>query len=112
MRVLIVEPKKEPYEADILHSLESMQKVVGGDIQALYPYNDPVALVCNDNGKLEELPLNRTLKDGNGKIYDIVVGTFFIVGLGEYDFTDLSPELMEKYRKLFQQPEIFIRCFA
>lgn len=107
MRVLMVEPKKEPYEADIEHSLEGMQKVVGGGIQAVYPYDDPVVLVCNENGKLKELPLNRALKDDNGQIYDIVVGTFFVVGLGEDDFTDLSPELMEKYRKLFQQPEKF-----
>jgi len=112
MRVLMVEPKKEPYETDIEHSLESMQKVVGGDIQAVYPYNDPVALVCNDNGKIEGLPLNRALKDGSGKIYDIVAGTFFIVGLSEDDFTDLSPEFMEKYRELFQRPEIFSGRFT
>ena len=28
-------------------------------------------------------------------IYDIVSGNFLIVGLGEEDFTDLSPDLME-----------------
>lgn len=108
MKVLIVEPGKEPYVEDIKHSLDEMQKIVGGVIQAVYPYTDRVAIVCNDEGKLEGLPLNRVLKDKQSKVYDVIVGTFFIVGLSEDDFTDLSPELMEKYKEKFKYPEKFI----
>ena len=43
------------------------------------------------------LELNRGLRDENGEIYDIVAGTFLVVGLGEEDFASLSPELIQKY---------------
>ena len=55
------------------------------------------------------LPLNRALFDDDGHVYDIVSGNFLIVGLGEEDFTDLSPDLMEKYGEQFKYPEKFAR---
>lgn len=109
MKVLMVEPGKSPYAAEIESGLKSLQAAVGGDIQAVYPYEDPVALICNEEGKLMGLPLNRALFDNGGHIYDIVSGNFLIVGLGEEDFTDLSPELMEKYGEQFKSPEKFAR---
>ena len=69
MRVLVVEPERRPELREIDGSLESMQKIVGGLIQPIYPFNDPVALVCNDEGKLMNLPMNRSLRDKNGQIY-------------------------------------------
>lgn len=47
MNVLMVEPGKVPHTVEIDGSLKSLQAAVGGDIQAVYPYPDPVALVCN-----------------------------------------------------------------
>lgn len=104
MNVLIVEPGQAPREAEIDGSLQSMQKIVGGTIQAVYPYEDQVALVCNDEGKLMGLPLNRKLED-----YDIIAGNFFICGLSEDNFASLPPELMGKYREKFEKPELFVR---
>ena len=48
MRILLVEPGKVPRPTEIGDGLESMQVVVGGSIQAVYPFEEPVALVCND----------------------------------------------------------------
>jgi len=45
--VLVVEPGKPPYEKEIASDLASLQQEVGGDIQAIYPYDDPIALICN-----------------------------------------------------------------
>lgn len=104
MDVLIVEPEKSPRMASISGDLKSLQKVVGGCIEAIYPFDDPVALVCNDEGKLIGLPLNRHIKD-----YDIIAGTFFVCGLGQEDFCSLSPELAEKYRKIFKDPGMLMR---
>ena len=67
MRVLIVEPGKAPREAVIAHTLEAMQAVVGGPIQAVYPFEEPVALICNDESKSLGLPWNRMLRDSSGK---------------------------------------------
>lgn len=105
MKVLIVEPRKHPREAEIDGNLESMQKTVGGYLQAIYPFEDEIALVCDDESKLKsDTEWNRMLP-GTG---DIIKGTFFIAGLGAEDFTDLSPELMEKYRQRFWNIELFI----
>ena len=47
MNVLMVEPGKVPYETEIGDGLKAMQEAVGGYIQAVYPYEDPIAIVCN-----------------------------------------------------------------
>ena len=60
--------------------------------------------ICCESGKLDGLTLNRALRDA-----DIVAGNFFIVGLGEPDFTDLPHELAEQFAEQFRQPEMFMR---
>ena len=89
MIVLAIQPGKMPEQVELDGSLESMQAFVGGSIQAVYPFSDPVAIVCNDEGKLMGLEHNRALRDEDGNIYDILCGPFFICGLGEEDFTSL-----------------------
>ena len=59
-------------------------------------------------GKLMGLPLNRALWDEDGLMYDVIAGTFLVVGLGEEDFVSLSPELAQKYEEEFHQPEAFL----
>ena len=109
MNVLMVEPGKAPYEMQIGSDLQSMQALVGGYIQAVYPFEQPVALVCNEYGKRDGLPFNRALRDSDGDVYDIVAGNFFIAGLGQSDFTDLPHELAEQFAERFRQPEMFLR---
>ena len=65
--------------------------------------------ICCESGKLDGLPRNRALRDSDGDIYDIVAGNFFIVGLGQNDFTDLPHELAEQFAERFRQPEMFLR---
>ena len=103
MKILVVEPMKEPYEKEIQGTLEEMQAIVGGYIQAVYPFEDPVAVVCNDEGKLMGLPYNRLLKDDTGRPYDVLCGTFFVSGLGEENFTSLPDRLMEKYKAMYSK---------
>lgn len=107
LRVLVVEPERTPYVKEIPHTLEALQQEVGGLIEVIYPYADLVGLVCNEEGKLLGLPLNRGLFDKNGKMYDIVCGTFLVTGLGAEDLTSLPPDLLEKYYRHFQAIEYF-----
>ena len=79
-----------------------MQRLVGGYIQAVYPFDDPVALICNEEGKLLGLPMNRTLRDERGVPYDIVCGTFFLVGIAEDDFASLTDWQIEKYADYYR----------
>ena len=109
MDVLLIKPGMYPQAVQIGCELEDLQKAVGGDIEAVYPYEEPVALVMNEEGKMNGSELNRALRDQDGDIYDIIAGDFLVVGLGEEDFSSLSPELMEKFEKQFHQPEMFVR---
>lgn len=109
IKVLVVEPEKKPYAKEISLGLSSLQKEVGGYIQAVYPYEEPVAIICDEEAKLKGSELNRALRDEDGKIYDIVAGTFLIVGLGEEDFSSLSPKHMEQFKEKFKTPELFMQ---
>ena len=107
MRVLVVEPGKRPVEQEIDGSLESMQAIVGGTIQAIYPFEDFVALICNDEAKLTFLPMNRMLWEQN----DVVCGTFFLCRAlpNETNFTSLTDDEVEQYKQRFEKTERFIR---
>ena len=109
INVLVVEPEKKPYMKEISSELSSLQHEVGGYIQAVYPYDEPVAIICDEEAKLKGSELNRVLRDEDGKIYDVIAGTFLVVGLGEEDFTSLSPEHMKQFKEKFDTPEMFMR---
>ena len=130
LSVLKIAPGQYPQQVEIDNDLKALQQAVGGSIGASYPFEDPVAIVYNDDGKLMGLPLNRALRDENGEMYDgklmglplnralrdengemydAVAGTFLVVGLGEEDFASLTPELAQKYEQLFHQPEAFLK---
>ena len=109
MTVLVIEPEKKPYVKDISSGLASLQKEVGGYIQAVYPFDDPVAIICDEDAKLTGKELNRALRDEDGQIYDIVAGTFLVAGLGEEDFCSLTPEQIKKFSDMYKTPEMFLR---
>ena len=109
MKVLMVEPQKNAYETEIGNDLKSMQEAVGGSIEAAYFFQEPVALVCNEEGKINGLKLNRSVRNEDNEIMDIVAGTFFICGLNEESFGSLKSEHMEKFKKMFLKPEIFMK---
>lgn len=109
IKVLIVEPDKSPKTVEISHTLDSLQEIVGGYIEALYPFDDPVALICDEEGKLKGYTLNRSLRDDDGEIVDIIAGTFIVCGLSSDDFDSLSEDLIDKYKRLFRNPECFMK---
>ena len=109
LTALVVEPLKKPYVKKIDTGLESLQHEVGGYIQAVYPWDEPCAIICDDEAKLNGKELNRALRDENGEIYDAVAGTFLIVGLSEDNFTSLTEEQIQKFSEKFAVPELFIR---
>ena len=86
LSVLKIAPGQYPQQVEIDNDLKALQQAVGGSIGASYPFEDPVAIVYNDDGKLMGLPLNRALWDEDGLMYDVIAGTFLVVGLGEEDF--------------------------
>lgn len=110
MKVLRISPRQYPEVVEIDGALESLQKEVGGPIQAVYPWDDPVALICNEEAKVNRFQLedmNRVLLDSFGCPYDVIVGTFLIVGLTEDDFGSLNEKLLAKFEALFHLPVTF-----
>ena len=107
--VLLVEPGQYARMTTIDAGLKSLQKTVGGDIEAAYFFHDPVALVCQEEGKINGSELNRAVRDADGEILDIIAGKFFICGLGEEDFASLPEGLKKKYEDMFHQPETFLK---
>ena len=78
IKVLTLLPMELPKEIELDNTLEAMQKFVGGLIECitLSDTGSEVTLVCNDEGKLLGLPLNRPLWDGA----DVLAGPGFLAG--------------------------------
>ena len=107
IKVLMVKALEEPRETVLQNDLDSLQKAVSieADYQGLIEIigiDDDVCILCNEEGKINGLPLNRPLRDDEGNIYDIIAGVFYVTGEDDDgNLTSLSPEMMEKYRKEF-----------
>lgn len=63
MTVVLLEPGKVARKAEIDGSLEGMQRVVGGNIEEFCPFEEDIAFICNEEGKIEGLPLNRAIRE-------------------------------------------------
>ena len=103
MKVLVVEARRQPMVKEIDGSLKAMQEIVGGYIQPVYPWREEVALVCNEEGKMNGIALNRPLYDDRGQLVDIIAGTFFICSapVDSDTFQSLTDAQIERYSKLF-----------
>lgn len=95
IRVLIVEPNKEPYQKRINHTLEDMQNVVGGLLEYIELEHN-VDLIYNEEGKIYNLQMNRAIQN------DIIAGTFFIAGQHKGETISLSKKQIKKYKKIFR----------
>lgn len=108
MKCLKIEPGKTPETIDIDPTLETLQNLVDGYIECYYPFEDDVCIICNEEGKILGLPLNRALYNEKGEIYDIIAGTFLVVAFNEDTFADLTDAQIETYTHLYRYPEIFM----
>jgi len=95
--ILVVKPDTGPYIERIENNNPAIQKLVGGYYEAVFPFNDSVVLLCNENGKLENLERNRFVPE----LADAIRGTFLVVGVQGSEFASLSPRLAKKYSKRF-----------
>ena len=110
IRVVLVEPGKLARIAEVGTTLDAMQRTVGGDIEAYYPFEEQVCIVCNEEGKINGLPLNRAIRDEDtGDIADIIAGTFFICDCSGESFGSLSTEQQKRYLEKYRLPERFFR---
>lgn len=100
IKVLVVEPMKEPYTKEIQNEYEAMQKVVGGYIEYVQ-LDDACHLYCNEEGKIDGLVGNRKMDFG-----DVICGTFFICASdSEGNDKSLDSIQIEKFSERFKELE-------
>ena len=107
--VILVEPGRYPKLIEIEDTLEAMQSIVEGDIEEYMPFDDEVAIICNEEGKMRGLPLNRAVYVDNKEMVDIIAGKFFIcyAPIESEKFLSIPKELARKYEEKFKYPERF-----
>lgn len=109
--VLLVEPGKYPKQIEIEDTLEAMQEVVGGDIEEYMPFDDEVAIICNEEGKMNGSELNRAVYSKDKQILDVIAGKFFVAyaPFESESFLSMPKDLMKKYEDKFRYPERFYK---
>lgn len=97
-RVNALSPYRGSFEV-IRNSLGVLQQYVGGAIQTV-PLADGLLIICNDDGKILGFPVNRAITNGEGCVYDIVVGNALVVRVDGEEFASINEDdiqLIEKY---------------
>ena len=99
--VVMVQPFCQPSKQNIKNDLITLQQQIGGYIEIINPFKDNACLICDEEGKIKGLPLNRQV--GN----DIIAGTFIIAGIGkDGELSSLSDKQIEKYKNKFNDLDL------
>ena len=102
IQALYVKPNEKPEEIIIENDLSHFQKSVGGYIEAIY-LEDNAVIICNEEGKLLNLPFNREIYNLDGDLLDIIRGSFLVVyaPFGSGEMMSLPHGLIKKYKNIF-----------
>ncbi|HHU84355.1 MAG TPA: DUF3846 domain-containing protein [Clostridiales bacterium] len=106
LKVILLEPGKVARITEFNKTLDNVAKAVGGNIESAYFFDD-VVLICNAEGKVHNLPLNRAIYSENGDLLDIIVGTALICVRTANSLLSLSDEQEKYYLSKFEYPEEF-----
>ena len=110
IKVVMAEPGKAARITEIGTELEDLQAAVGGGlIEAVYPFDEDVCIVCNEEGKLGGMEPCRAIRDPDGDIADIIFGPFFLCDCSGEHFASLNEKQLQNYLKLFLYPEAFFQ---
>ena len=100
IKVMVIEPLREPHIEHIKNTKEVYQNVVEGEYKA-QPLDRQTVLIHNVKDKELELVPNRHV----GK--DIICGTFFIArDTGEDMYASLSDDQMKYYYQMYKESEV------
>ena len=88
MKAIIKEPGKKPRITEIENRLSALQEAVGGYIETV-TFAEDCCIICNEEGRLQELPYNLTFCRVS------FVGTILFIGVLGDEFADLSKEYAE-----------------
>lgn len=109
IQVVLCEPGKVAKVAEITNTLDGLQSAVKGNIEAFYPFDEPVCIICNEEGKFNGMSPNRAVYGDDHEIMDVIFGPFFICDCSGSNFGSLDREQLERFKKQFRNPEKLIR---
>lgn len=99
--IIVCEVGKEARVVSVENELEDLQNVVGGNIE-FYDLDDEISIICNEEGKINGMGLNRVIRDEKNKIIEVMAGDFIIVG-SDYETGDIKSLTEEQIRKLIEK---------
>ena len=104
MQVLIVRPGEYAERVKIDGSLKSMQDIVEGMIEVVYPWEERAAIVCNEEALLLDMKPNRFVSE----IREPIFGSFFVCGFSDDRLTGLTDEQLARFGRMFHNPQQFL----
>lgn len=106
LRVVLAKPFEKAVIVEIKNDLHTLQDIVGGPIE-VFSMSDlnHVVGICNEEGKLRGLPLNRILIDDSDIEYDICCGPLIIASRADPDLASLTQPQAKIYRRLYSEPD-------
>lgn len=116
--VIFCRPGEVAEVVEIENDLEPMQELVDGLIESYDPFyseTDPryenVILVCNEEGKIRQMPPSRVIVYENGHVMDVIAGPFFLcyAPVESERFLSMPADIEEEYRKKYELPEKIYR---
>ncbi len=108
MKVLVVEPRKVPYVLEIDPEPAAIEAALGGTTEKVIYTDDPISILVNPEAKARGMELNRSLYGTDGKPFEVIAGTFLVVGLNQDgSFASLSEDMIHKYSQRFQTIEVY-----
>ena len=101
LRIVLKRVGKNPEVINIENTLKAKQRLVGGLIE-IFPVTDDILLICNEEGKLENLPPNLLFD------YDYIAGDCFFIGddYDNADFKSLTDEQIEEVKEICEKRKI------
>ena len=118
IKVVLCEPGKVARVAEIRNTLADLQRAVKGDIEQFCPYEEAVAIICNEEGKFNGMQPNRAIYSGpqelgtkseKKEMIDVIFGPFFICDCSGENYGSLNQEQIDRFMKQFKNPERLIR---
>ena len=85
IRVILKRPGEKAFITEIPNTLEALQNEVGGWIEITRPFSD-AAIICNEEGKIKELPFNMRIPG------DVLVGDIIVIGTKGEELDDIPIE--------------------
>ena len=101
LKIVLKKVGEEPKIMNVENTLEAKQKLVNGWIEVV-SVTDDILLVCNEEGKLENLPPNLLFD------YDYIAGDCFFIGddYDNADFISLTDEQLEEVKEICKKRKI------